>query len=123
MSHNTIDAQRVNARVIRVISVLVACIVSLVVISGCGASYSGSARVVDKKYTASFTTVSFMQVGKSLFPMTRYHPEKWEVRLSYREYGTDRLAWREVSRSLYDNVENGSAMCVYNEHKLEVGTC
>lgn len=64
--------------------------------------------IVDKSYTAAYTTTSYSRVGKVMVPISHYHPPIYRFQLRGEKDERTVTYWLEVSKEDYDEYKIGS---------------
>lgn len=66
------------------IVILLGIMISLLLLTGCGyGELKGT--VIDKKYSSAYSTTSFISTGKTMMPITQFHPESWKIQIQKEE--------------------------------------
>ena len=66
------------------IVILLGIMISLLLLTGCGyGELKGT--VIDKKYSSAYSTTIFISTGKTMMPITQFHPESWKIQIQKEE--------------------------------------
>ena len=66
------------------IFILLGIMISLLLLTGCGyGELKGT--VIDKKYSSAYSTTSIICTGKTMMPITQFHPESWKMQIQKEE--------------------------------------
>ena len=64
--------------------------------------------IIDKSYSAPYSTISYVRSGKVMVPVTNYHPARYSFQLRGEKNEQVVTYWCEVSKEDYDEYRIGS---------------
>lgn len=62
------------------------------------AKSEGTGNITGKDFTPAHTTITFINTGKSLIPISHYHPDNWSVAIEV----DGKYDWVDVSQEYYN---------------------